>query len=59
MVVVDSSVWIDFFATLECELLGRHRFRSGTEARMAIFAQAVNRPPNRRHFSLSTHGTGW
>jgi putative transposase len=26
-----------FFATLECELLDRRRFRSQTEARIAIF----------------------
>jgi len=27
-----------FFATLECELIDRRRFRSDTEARMAVFA---------------------
>jgi transposase len=79
----DNAMCESFFATLECELLGRHRFRSQAEARMAIrihrglvqpassalrprvrvpdqlreestpelIAQAVNRPPNRGHFT--------
>jgi putative transposase len=34
----DNAMCESFFATLECELLDRHRFRSQAEARMAIFA---------------------
>jgi len=33
----DNAMCESFFATLECELLERHRFRSQAEARMAIF----------------------
>ena len=33
----DNAMCESFFATLECELLDRHRFRSQAEARMAIF----------------------
>ena len=42
-----------FFATLECELLDRRRFRSQAEARMAIFRfiEAFYNP-RRRHSSL-------
>jgi putative transposase len=34
----DNAMCESFFATLECELLERRRFRSRTEARMAIFS---------------------
>jgi putative transposase len=34
----DNAMCESFFATLECELLDRHRFKSQAEARMAIFA---------------------
>lgn len=39
-----------FFATLECELLDRHRFRSHREARMAVFhfSKGVYNPSRRR-----------
>ncbi len=42
-----------FFATLECELLDRTRFRSQAEARIAIF-DYIERfyNPSRRHSSL-------
>jgi putative transposase len=42
-----------FFATLECELIDRHRFRSHSEARMAIF-QFIEGSynPSRRHSAL-------
>jgi transposase InsO family protein len=33
----DDAMCESFFATLECELLGRRRFRNQVEARMAIF----------------------
>ena len=32
----DNAMCESFFATLECELLDRHRFRSHSEARMAV-----------------------
>jgi putative transposase len=42
-----------FFATLECELLDRRRFRSQAEARMAIFDWIEGwYNPRRRHSSL-------
>ena len=33
----DNAMCESFFATLECELLDQHRFRSQAEARMAVF----------------------
>jgi len=33
----DNALAESFFATLECELLDRHRFRTRTEARLALF----------------------
>ena len=33
----DNAMCESFFATLECELLERRRFRSHAEARMAVF----------------------
>ena len=33
----DNAMCESFFATLECELLERTRFRSQAEARMAVF----------------------
>jgi putative transposase len=33
----DNAMCESFFATLECELIDRNRFRSRTEARMAVF----------------------
>ncbi len=33
----DNAMCESFFATLECELLNRRRFRSQAEARMAVF----------------------
>ena len=33
----DNAMCESFFATLECELLDRRRFRSHAEARMAVF----------------------
>ena len=34
----DNAMAESFFATLECELLDRHRFKTQAEARMAVFA---------------------
>jgi putative transposase len=34
----DNAMCESFFATLECELLDRHRFETQAEARMAMFA---------------------
>ncbi len=34
----DNALCESFFATLECELLARRRFRSQAEARMAVFS---------------------
>ena len=36
----DNAMCESFFATLECELLDRQRFRTQAEARMAIFASS-------------------
>ena len=33
----DNALAESFFATLECELLDRHSFRTQAEARMAVF----------------------
>jgi putative transposase len=42
-----------FFATLECELLDRRRFRSQVEARMSIFDFIEDwYNPKRRHSAL-------
>jgi putative transposase len=42
-----------FFATLECELLDRRRFKSQAEARMAVFEFIEGwYNPHRRHSAL-------
>lgn len=45
-----------FFATLECELLDRHSFRTPQEARLAIF-QFIEGwyNPHRRHSGINYH----
>lgn len=49
----DNAMAESFFATLECELLDRRRFRSQAEARMAIFRWIEGwYNPRRRHSSL-------
>lgn len=49
----DNALCESFFATLECELLDRHRFRSRAEARMAIFEFIEGwYNPRRRHSAL-------
>jgi putative transposase len=46
----DNALCESFFATLECELLDRHRFKSQAEARMAIFEILEGwYNPHRRH----------
>lgn len=49
----DNALAEAFFATLECELLERRRFRSQAEARMAVFHLIEGfYNPTRRHSSL-------
>ena len=49
----DNAVTESFFATLEFELLDRHRFRTHTEARMAVFDYLEGfYNPRRRHSAL-------
>lgn len=49
----DNAMAEAFFATLECELLDRRRFRSQAEARMAVFAFIEGfYNPTRRHSAL-------
>jgi putative transposase len=50
----DNAMCESFFATLECELIDRRRFRSHSEARMAVF-QFIEGfySPSRRHSALS------
>ena len=49
----DNAMCESFFATLECELLDRRRFRSHAEARMAIFTFIEGwYHPSRRHSGL-------
>ncbi|HUR17747.1 MAG TPA: integrase core domain-containing protein, partial [Acidimicrobiales bacterium] len=49
----DNAMAESFFATLECELLARRRFRTQAEARLAIFRYIEGRyNPHRRHSAL-------
>ncbi len=49
----DNAMCESFFATLECELLDRHRFTTQAEARMAVFDFIEGfYNPRRRHSSL-------
>ena len=49
----DNAMCESFFATLECELLDRVRFRSQSEARIAIFDFIEGfYNPRRRHSAL-------
>jgi putative transposase len=49
----DNAMCESFFATLECELLDRHRFRTHAEARLAIFDFIEGwYNPRRRHSAL-------
>ena len=49
----DNAMCEIFFATLECELLARHRFTSQSEARMAVFSYIEGwYNPARRHSGI-------
>ena len=49
----DNAMAESFFATLECELLDRRRFKTQVEARMAIFEFIEGwYNPHRRHSAL-------
>ncbi len=49
----DNALCESFFATLECELLDRRRFRSQADARMAVFSFIEGwYNPRRRHSAL-------
>jgi putative transposase len=49
----DNALCESFFATLECELIDRKRFRTRAEARMAIFRFVEGwYNPHRRHSAL-------
>jgi putative transposase len=49
----DNALCESFFATLECELLDRHRFRTPADARLAIFDFIEGwYNPHRRHSAL-------
>ena len=49
----DNAMCESFFATLECELLARHRFRTPAEAQSAVFAFIEGwYNPRRRHSSI-------
>lgn len=49
----DNAMCESFFATLECELLDRHKFKTQAEARMAVFHFIEGfYNPRRRHSSL-------
>jgi putative transposase len=52
----DNALCESFFATLECELLDRHRFHTQVEARLAIFEFIEGwYNPHRRHSALGYH----
>jgi putative transposase len=52
----DNAMAESFFATLECELLDRRRFKTQVEARMAIFDFIEGwYNPRRRHSALGYH----
>ena len=49
----DNAMCESFFATLECELIDRNRFRSMSEARMQVFHFIEGfYNPSRRHSAL-------
>lgn len=52
----DNAMCESFFATLECELLEKRRFRTQVEARMAVFDFIEGwYNPHRRHSALDYH----
>jgi Integrase core domain len=49
----DNAMCESFFATLKCELLDRHRFKTQAEARSAVFSFIEGfYNPRRRHSSI-------
>jgi len=49
----DNAMCESFFATLECELLDRHRFPTQAEARLAVFEYLEGwYDPHRRHSAV-------
>ena len=49
----DNALCESFFASLECELIDRHSFRSKLQARLAVFDYIEGfYNPHRRHLSL-------
>jgi putative transposase len=49
----DNAICESFFATLECELLNRRRFKTQAEARIAVFDFIEGwYNPHRRHSAL-------
>ncbi|TQE93132.1 MAG: IS3 family transposase [Spiribacter salinus] len=49
----DNAMAESFFATLECELIDRHRFRDPSEARQALFEYIEGwYNPHRRHSAI-------
>ena len=49
----DNAMGESFFATLECELLDRRRFKTSSEARLALFEFIEGwYNPHRRHSAL-------
>ena len=52
----DNAMCESFFATLECELLARSRFKTPAEARRAVFSFIEGfYNPRRRHSSIGYH----
>ena len=52
----DNAMCESFFATLECELLARSRFRTPAEARSVVFSFIEGfYNPRRRHSSIGYH----
>ena len=51
----DNAMAESFFATLECELIDRHSFKTQADAKMAIFDIEGWYNPHRRHSSLGQH----
>jgi putative transposase len=56
----DNAMCESFFATLECELLGRRRFKTQAEARTAVFEFIEGfYNPRRRHSSIVVRSALW
>ena len=50
---LDNATCESFFATLECELIDRHRFATKAEAQISVFRFIVGfYNPSRRHSSI-------